>query len=93
VSNPDAGGGPASPEPRIVDARGMRCPLPIIELARAARTAAPGAELVVWWTDPAAEHDIPAWARMRGHRVLATTPLAVAPPADQAWATTVRLSP
>ena len=60
----------------LVDARGLRCPAPVIALARAAREAAPGTVLIVWWTDPAARHDIPAWARMRGHKVLVTEPLA-----------------
>lgn len=54
----------------VVDARGLRCPLPVIRLASAARGAGPGDQLVVWATDPAARHDIPAWARMRGHAVV-----------------------
>jgi tRNA 2-thiouridine synthesizing protein A len=29
----------------------------------------PGTTVVVLATDPAAEHDVPAWARMRGHEV------------------------
>lgn len=56
----------------VVDARGLRCPAPVIALARVAKGAPAGAVVVVWWTDPAARHDIPAWARMRGHEVLAT---------------------
>ena len=59
----------------VVDARGLRCPAPIILLARAARVAVAGTVLEVWWTDPAAETDISAWARMRGHQVLGTEPL------------------
>jgi TusA-related sulfurtransferase len=54
----------------VVDARGLRCPLPVIRLAAAARDAAPGVLLTVLATDPAAEHDVPAWARMRGHAVV-----------------------
>ncbi|HEX8970094.1 sulfurtransferase TusA family protein [Oryzihumus sp.] len=50
-----------------VDARGLRCPLPVIRLATAARDAAPGTVVVVLATDPAARHDVPAWCRMRGH--------------------------
>lgn len=50
-----------------VDARGLRCPLPVIRLAAAARDAAPGTQVVVLATDPAARHDVPAWCRMRGH--------------------------
>ena len=47
----------------VVDARGLRCPLPVIRLAEAARDARPGDE--VWATDPAARADIPAWCRLR----------------------------
>lgn len=63
-------------EPAVVDARGLRCPVPVIMLARAAQHLAPGSTLVVLATDPAARLDIPAWARMRGHTVLSleTTP-------------------
>ena len=52
-----------------LDARGLRCPLPVIELARLARARPPGTTLVALADDPAAEADIPAWARMRGHTV------------------------
>lgn len=59
----------------VVDARGLRCPIPVIRLARAASTLAPGDLVTVWSTDPAAEHDVPAWARMRGHTVVGSTVL------------------
>lgn len=52
----------------VVDARGQRCPLPVIRLARAV-AGRPSVRLVtVLATDPAAAHDVPAWCRMRGHR-------------------------
>ena len=72
----------------VVDARGLRCPAPVIRLARAARDASPGTVLTVWWTDPAARHDIPAWARMRGHTVLGSEPL----PDGESYATRVRIN-
>jgi len=52
-----------------LDARGLTCPLPVIELARLARDRPAGSTLVALADDPAAEADIPAWARMRGHAV------------------------
>jgi tRNA 2-thiouridine synthesizing protein A len=55
--------------PIEVDARGLRCPLPVIRLAEAARDAPPGTRIVVLASDPAARHDIPAWCRMRGHEL------------------------
>lgn len=80
-SSPQAG--PAS---HVVDARGLRCPAPVIALARAARDAAPGTELTVLATDPAARHDVPAWARMRGHAMVSSTD------DDGLWRLTVRVA-
>ncbi|MEO8517592.1 MAG: sulfurtransferase TusA family protein [Dermatophilaceae bacterium] len=56
-----------------VDARGLRCPLPVIRLAEAARDAAAGTVIVLLSTDPAARHDIPAWCRMRDQELRAVT--------------------
>ncbi|GAA1895315.1 sulfurtransferase TusA family protein [Lapillicoccus jejuensis] len=55
-----------------VDARGQRCPLPVIRLARAAADLGPGALVRVLATDPAAATDVPAFCRMRGHALVAT---------------------
>ena len=57
---------------RIVDSRGRPCPTPIIDLARAAAGAPPGAELRLLADDPAAPGDVAAWCRMRGHTLLET---------------------
>ena len=68
------------PEPHVrVDARGMRCPLPVIRLAAAARSAPAGTVVEVLSTDPAAEPDVAAWCRMRGHELLAQEPHAGSP--------------
>ena len=56
--------------PLVVDARGLRCPLPVIRLAQAARDSAAGVVIEVWATDPAARADIPAWCRLRGQEFL-----------------------
>ncbi|MEP7793497.1 sulfurtransferase TusA family protein [Sanguibacter sp. 25GB23B1] len=63
------GTGSGTDDAVVVDARGLRCPLPVIRLAQAARALDAGSVLTLWSTDPAAEHDVPAWARMRGHTV------------------------
>lgn len=55
--------------PPVVDARGTRCPVPVIRAARAARELPGGATLVLLADDEAARSDVPAWARMRGHAV------------------------
>ncbi len=54
-----------NPQNVEVDARGLRCPLPIIRLAAVAKLAVPGTVVTVLSTDPAAEPDIAAWCRMR----------------------------
>lgn len=77
--------------PDVVDARGLRCPLPVIRLAAAARDRDPGTRLTVWSTDPAARLDVPAWARMRGHTVVGDEPLARDDHDEGAWAITVEL--
>ncbi|WP_322747393.1 MULTISPECIES: sulfurtransferase TusA family protein [unclassified Frankia] len=59
-----------------VDARGRRCPLPIIELARRIRDIDVGADLQLWADDPAAAHDVPAWCRMRAQELISTRELA-----------------
>ncbi|MDX6205519.1 MAG: tRNA 2-thiouridine synthesizing protein [Frankiales bacterium] len=56
----------------IVDSRGRRCPLPVIDLAKAIREVADGEVVTVLADDPAAATDIPAWCRMRGHEYLGT---------------------
>ena len=52
----------------VVDARGKRCPIPVIDLARHVAAHPTARQVLVLATDPAAAHDIPAWCRMRGHR-------------------------
>ena len=49
-----------------LDERGRRCPLPVIALARAMAAVAVGEEITLLADDPAAEHDVAAWCRMRG---------------------------
>jgi tRNA 2-thiouridine synthesizing protein A len=57
----------------VLDQRGRVCPLPVIALGTAARHH-PGAVVEVWADDPAAEHDIPAWCRMRSAELLLVEP-------------------
>ena len=59
-----------SARPVVVDARGLRCPLPVIRLAQVARDSPAGTVVEVWATDPAARADIPAWCRMRAQDYL-----------------------
>jgi tRNA 2-thiouridine synthesizing protein A len=52
-----------------VDATGLACPLPVIELAKAVDAAAAGAVVRLVATDAAARVDVPVWCRMQGHRL------------------------
>ncbi|WP_245644614.1 sulfurtransferase TusA family protein [Nocardioides jensenii] len=49
-----------------IDCRGMRCPAPIIELAKRHTEVSVGQLVAVVATDVAARVDVPAWCRMRG---------------------------
>ena len=53
-----------------LDARRLLCPLPVIRTQDAIAALQPGDTLTVFATDPGALHDIPAWCRVHGHRVL-----------------------
>jgi cysteine desulfurase len=55
----------------VVDARGRRCPLPVIDLARAVPGVPVGGLVELLADDPAADTDVPAWCRMRGQSYLA----------------------
>ncbi len=54
----------------IIDSRGRRCPLPILDLARRIGEVAIGQTVTVEADDPAARPDIAAWCRMRRHEYL-----------------------
>jgi len=54
-------------QPLIVDARGLRCPLPVLRLRKLAEGHRGRVELLT--DDPAAEADVPAFARERGWTV------------------------
>jgi tRNA 2-thiouridine synthesizing protein A len=54
----------------LVDNRGMLCAQGILRLMRAMVPLEPAALVKVLSTDPAAEHDYPAWCRATGHRFL-----------------------
>lgn len=60
----------------VVDARGLRCPLPVIELAKLAARSAPGQVLTLLADDPASATDVPAWCRLQGHDLLGSQPAA-----------------
>ena len=55
---------------RVVDARRVLCPLPIVRLAAAIRELPVGAHLRLLATDPGSDADVRAWARETGHELI-----------------------
>lgn len=55
-----------------LDARRLFCPLPVIRTQDRVADLEPGDVLEVYCTDPGALNDIPAWARIHGHRLVET---------------------
>jgi len=54
-------------ETKIVDARGLICPLPVLRARKALQALAKGAAIEVLATDPAALKDFPAFCAESGH--------------------------
>jgi tRNA 2-thiouridine synthesizing protein A len=54
----------------LLDARGLRCPEPVMLLHNRIRELEAGAELVIWATDPSTERDIARFCQFLGHELL-----------------------
>ena len=54
-------------EPQTIDARGLKCPLPVLKMEKRLAGLSPGARLIVLATDPMAKVDIPLFCRQNGH--------------------------
>lgn len=65
--------GTEAQDPREVDAIGLPCPRPVIELANAVREVPVGARVLLRADDPAAAVDVPVWCRMQGQRLVSRT--------------------
>lgn len=58
-----------------LDARRLLCPMPVIrvqQLIEELGEAGVGDQIEAKCTDPGALYDIPAWAKVHGHKVLGT---------------------
>lgn len=53
-----------------LDCRGMRCPRPIIEIARRLGEVPVGGLVALLADDPATTPDLAAWCRMRGQELV-----------------------
>jgi TusA-related sulfurtransferase len=59
---------------RTVDARGLKCPLPLVKTKLALEESAVGETVRVLATDPEAPIDLAAWAAQAGHDYSETGP-------------------
>jgi tRNA 2-thiouridine synthesizing protein A len=60
-------------EPRILDAKGLRCPLPVLKARKAMKDLPVGATLRVLATDPGAIKDFEAFCKTTGYRLLSVS--------------------
>jgi tRNA 2-thiouridine synthesizing protein A len=51
----------------VLDARGLRCPLPVLKTEKRLAELAAGSSLIVLATDPVARIDIPLYCTQQGH--------------------------
>lgn len=57
----------------LIDARGLKCPLPVLKMEKRLAAMPPGATLIVLATDPMAKIDIPLHCQQNGHTQTLTT--------------------
>lgn len=60
----------AQPGEKLVDVRGLYCPLPLLKLKRELSTMSSGARARVLTTDPRSLHDFVAFTRQTGHTLV-----------------------
>ncbi len=57
----------------VVDASGLRCPLPLLRAKQAISALASQQVLLLIATDAGADRDVPAWIRLANHQLLLHT--------------------
>jgi tRNA 2-thiouridine synthesizing protein A len=60
-------------ETTILDAKGLKCPMPVVRTAQAIKTLTSGQLLEVLATDPGAVADFAAWSRSTGHALVSSS--------------------
>ncbi|MEE8500411.1 MAG: sulfurtransferase TusA family protein [Kiloniellales bacterium] len=55
---------------RVLDTKGLNCPLPVLKLKKAIKEVPPGGVLQVLATDPGAVADFEAFCRQTGNELL-----------------------
>ena len=55
---------------KVLDAKGLACPLPIVKTKKAMNELESGQVLEIHATDKGAKNDLTAWAKSGGHELL-----------------------
>ena len=55
---------------KVVDAKGLACPMPIVKTKKAINDLKSGQILEIQTTDKGAKNDLTAWAKSGGHELL-----------------------
>ncbi len=58
---------------KLLDAKGMACPMPVVKTKKAMKDIDTGEVLEVHATDKGAKSDLAAWAKSGGHELLKDT--------------------
>ncbi|WP_024850379.1 sulfurtransferase TusA family protein [Hydrogenovibrio kuenenii] len=53
-----------------IDAKGLKCPMPVIKLQQAVRNATSGDHIAIECTDMGAEKDIGSWCKVNKHQLV-----------------------
>ena len=59
---------------KVVDARAMSCPGPLLEAKKSIATVKVGEELEIWSGDAGTKNDMPLWCAKVGHEFLGVIP-------------------
>ena len=55
---------------KLLDARGLSCPMPMLKTKKALKSLKSGQVLEVWGTDPGSKNDIPDFCRKGGNSLV-----------------------
>lgn len=53
-----------------IDAKGLKCPMPVIKLQQQTRKSNTGDRILIECTDPGAEKDISSWCKVNKHKII-----------------------
>lgn len=60
----------SSDTPVQIDAKGLKCPMPVIKLQQQVRKSEPKSLICIACTDPGAEKDISSWVKVNKHQII-----------------------